>query len=204
MRKLLQNKWVVSVLVVVAVILIARPFVRRPLVRARQVANTVAPVVDSGEAPVDLVAEISVPAPSPLDWHVVDSISAKPARDPFRPVDPAPTETAKAEASSVELPTVQAISRQGGQAYAVCNHRVLSVGESVDGYVLLEILRDEVRVRRQETGREYRIALFPNVGGAGTLRPKGESADNSPANRVIDRRAPGNPGGLNAVSAPSF
>lgn len=149
MRKLLQNKLVVSALAVVAVLCIAANFVKLPRfssfsVAARETQIPVAP------PPIEAKYHIHGPAFVHLSnqpWRELFPIDLQ-ARDPFAPpVLPAPATIPEPRRADPTLPpqlTLQGVSIEAGRALAVINQSILAEGETIAGCRVERILPQRV------------------------------------------------------------
>jgi hypothetical protein len=146
MRKLLQNKAVVSVLAVIAVLAIASNFVKLP-----------------SRSPITAAARTTEPAPVTVTPTVLPSVPVQPRRsatlaswrslfpnealrDPFTlPAKP----SLKVVAGKPPLPsfTLQAISIEPGRAMAVIDRQIVTVGDRLGEYLVEQILPGEVSLQ---------------------------------------------------------
>ncbi len=150
MRKLLQNKTVVSALAIIAVASVAANFVKLPHLHFRTV-NARTP---AHAAPIEVEGQYHIPGPAfaslaAQPWRELYPIDAS-ARDPFAPtVVPPPVAEPISKRDEPSLPPVfqlQATSLGGREPYAVINHAILREGESVSGYRVEQIHPRQVRL----------------------------------------------------------
>lgn len=150
MRKLLQNKLVVSALAGVAVLSVVANFVKLPKRLSLAVARE--PSTEPAEvSPTTL----HVPGETEFSrtlraWHELYPINSA-ARDPFAPmIEPAtmqPVAVAVAMAANPSLPpsfVLQAISIEANRPFAVINQTVVTEGEWISGYRVERILPTRV------------------------------------------------------------
>lgn len=196
MRKLLRNKYAVSVLALLAVIFIGHSFRPSPgRVTARSPAATeaeVAPEVAPGLAPT---ADVFVPAPVPagLVPGALDPAESRGLKDPFLRESPGLETISVAAAPPGEAPRLrlQAISRQGARTLAVIDREVVAVGDVVKGYQVVAIQEDLVELRPLHRPGELRLRLFADLaspGEAGTPRrpdPAAETFSDAPSRRAM-------------------
>ncbi len=149
MRKLLQNKLIVSILAVVAVLCIAANFVKLPSLSSFSVS--------ARETPVSLG-----PPPIAAKFHIHGTsfvhLSNQPWRDLF-PIDPqgrdpfatpalvAPGTTPEPRRADPPVPpplTLRGVSIEAGRALAVINHSIVAEGEFIAGCRVDQILPDRV------------------------------------------------------------
>ena len=145
MRKLLQNKAVVSGLCAIAVLCAAGNFVKSPV--GRLISAAARPV--SVPATLDAPDILSVP-PVPRicadlsNWHDLFPLSTA-HRDPFAIVG-AHSHGSPSTTNAPPIPTfaLQAVSIEAGRTFVVINQTVLAPGERLGDYVLERILPTEV------------------------------------------------------------
>lgn len=143
-----------SGLVVVAVVIVAAQFVdlpaRKPIpAAARSAIVQVAVTERTFDVPLTpaIVGELSGRA---------DLLRTAAGRDPFAWPRQAPVLT---NAPGTKAPfVVSAISIDAGKALAVINQRIVAVGDTLGGYVVEQILPDEVRLRGPEGPVTARMA----------------------------------------------
>lgn len=144
MRKLLQNKLVVSALAGVAVLSVAGNFVKLP--RRFSSAAARGSEVNAAEA-----APVSTAVPGETEfsrtiraWHDLYPIDIS-ARDPFAPrIDPVPQQPGIVTiAANSTLPPsfiLNAVSIEARRPWAVINRTVVTEGESINGYRVDKII----------------------------------------------------------------
>lgn len=149
MRKLLQNKLVVTALAVVALLSVAANFVKLPkrlsLAAAREPsADPAVPTPSNFQVPGE--TEFSRNLRSWNDYFPVDAS----ARDPFAPnVQSTTVEQPVVAPTNPTLPptlVLQAVSIEANRPFAVINQTVLTEGESINGYRIERILPTHVRL----------------------------------------------------------
>lgn len=154
MRKLLQNKLVVSALAGVAALSVAANFVKLP--KRLSLAAAREPVVNATDAPP---VSLSVPGETEFSrtvrpWRELFPIDSA-VRDPFAAlVQPGPTipATATATATSAapfqptETPVfvLQAVSIEANRPFAVINQTVVAEGDQISGYRVESIVSTHV------------------------------------------------------------
>ena len=198
MRNLLRNKYVVSVLALLAVIFIVHSFRPSPgRVTARSPAATEAKLALEVEVEPDLAptSDVLVPAPMPagLDSGASDPADRHGSSDPFlRPGPGLETIHVAAEpAGETPRPRLQAISRQGARILAVIDREVVAEGDVVNGYQVVTIHEDLVELRPLHRPGELRLRLFADLaspGEAGTPRrpdPATETFSDAPSRRAM-------------------
>jgi len=148
MRKLLQNKLVVSALAGVAVLSVAGNFVKLP--KRLSLAAAREPEVNAAEA-----APVSTTVPGETEfsrtlsaWHELYPVDIS-ARDPFAPgIDPAtPQPGIVAIATNPSLPPsfiLSAVSIEAHRPWAVINRTVVTEGELINGYRVEKIIATSV------------------------------------------------------------
>lgn len=148
MRKLLQNKTVVSSLCAVAVLSAAGNFV--PLSARRFIQAAARPV--AGAAAAEEPEVLTVPALPKIcaelgEWRDLFPIGAA-RRDPFAPTWATRTTSPSAATAPPVVPvfSLQAISIEPGRAFAVVNQTVVSPGEQLGDYRVERITAREVRL----------------------------------------------------------
>ena len=167
MRKLLRNKFFVGFMSLAAVLLVAKDFVFKSrsgalVVEARSTAA--APLV-AGSGSAGLLEFAPLAVESRLsNWQSLFSAEAFP-RDPFALSKP----TVKALATSgaapalppVERLTLQAISIDADQSFAVINRRILRAGDAVEDFTVASIERGEVLLNHKlgSVRLQYRTRL---------------------------------------------
>lgn len=136
MRKLLQNKLVVSGLVVVAILCIAANFMKLPSLRALTASAR------EPEAPAASTAATAYNVPGITqfsrrytNWQTLLPIDPM-ARDPFAPAISGVPAMGKRPGTNQPVPefTLQGVSIEGDRAFAVINQTVVTEGESLSGY----------------------------------------------------------------------
>ena len=162
MRKLLENKWVVVALGIVAVATLVWTFRSQWMgidqVNARSAdvlpvdANDPTGMTASAEKNqyISMILNRWVPSPEIATFKQA-GMDAEPRRDPFvfpprqnfDPSVPGSETNAAAGPPALEL---QAISIHGTNGLAVINRVVVSVGEQLQGYSVQQVSRDEVGV----------------------------------------------------------
>lgn len=181
MRKLLRNKFFVGFMSLLALLLIAKDFVFKPrsgaLVAEARSTETAPLVPGSGAAGLLEFAPLAVESRL-TNWPSLFHASAFP-RDPFARSQPA----VKAAASIVAPParppverlTLQAISIDADQSFAVINRRILRTGDVVEEFTVASIARGEVLLRHKlgEVRLQYRarLALAPTAAPAAVPVP---------------------------------
>lgn len=152
MRKLLQNKLVVSALAGVAALSVAANFVKLP--KRLSLAAAREPVVNATDAPP---VSLSVPGETEFSrtvrpWQEMFPIDTA-ARDPFAAlVQPGPTIPATATATSAapvqpsQTPVfvLQAVSIEANRPFAVINQTVVAEGDQISGYRVESIVSTHV------------------------------------------------------------
>ena len=139
MRKLLQNKAVVTSLVLVAAICFAREPLTR-LVKKADLPIAARVVPDATPLPPEAfpIRTALQIATNFSEWRSAGSLAGSASlRDPFSPVTsstPATNVTVVPAAPTPPTFTVQAISIDGDRALAVVNHQVLATGDQIEGY----------------------------------------------------------------------
>ena len=148
MRKLLQNKLVVSALAGVAVLSVVANFVKLPKRLSLAVARE--PSTEPAEvSPTTLHVPGETEFSRTLSaWHELYPINSA-ARDPFAPmIEPATAQpVAVAMAANPSLPpsfVLQAISIEANRPFAVINQTVVTEGEWISGYRVERILPTRV------------------------------------------------------------
>lgn len=152
MRKLLQNKLVVSALAGVAALSVAANFMKLP--KRLSLAAAREPVVNATDAPP---VSLSVPGETEFSrtvrpWRELFPIDSA-VRDPFAAlVQPGPTIPATATATSAapvqptETPVfvLQAVSIEANRPFAVINQTVVAEGDQISGYRVQSIVSTHV------------------------------------------------------------
>lgn len=177
MRKLLQNKAVVSALAVIAVLAVGANFVSYPKllglgVAAREAATTPAETA----APALHMPPTSRLANGRMQWRELFPLDSS-VRDPFAP--PAQPATLPPQGSDSSLSSsfvVQAISFQEGKSYAVINRHVLAEGDRLQGHTVERILPASVQLRGPSGSFSVTIDRRPTRQNA----PKGKPAPADP------------------------
>ncbi len=153
MRKFLQSKIAVSLMVIVAVLAVGANFVSLPkginlAAAARQATEN---ALESAEMPANL-PPVSRLTAEQKEWRALFPLNPN-VRDPFAPTmgpDPIPANTpAIATTTHPLVPSLhlQAISHDAGRAFAVINQKVMIEGESILGYTVEKILPFGVQLR---------------------------------------------------------
>ena len=150
MRKLLQNKLVVSALAGVAALSVAANFVKLP--KRLSLAAAREPVVNATDAPP---VSLSVPGETEFSrtvrpWRELFPIDSA-VRDPFAAlVQPGPTIPATATSAAPFQPTetpvfvLQAVSIEANRPFAVINQTVVAEGDQISGYRVQSIVSTHV------------------------------------------------------------
>ena len=146
MRTLLQNKTVVSCLVVVAVLSVTANFIKfpsRPALSATARENAPPPENSREESP-------DVPAASRVErettaWRELFPRD-RPHRDPFAALMAAPPATATNHIAARPVLRLQAVSIEADRILAVINQRVVAEGEQIEGCRVEKILPTEVHL----------------------------------------------------------
>lgn len=155
MRKLLQNKKVVSCLAIIAVLSVAANFVKLPSLKTfNAVAREPETPISATGTTVFEVPGITRFSRRYTNWQTLLPIDVT-ARDPFAPVTSGIPTIARGSVTNPSFPgfALQGVSIEGDRAFAVINQTVVTQGESLSGY----------RVDRIDPGQ---VALS---GRAGTL-----------------------------------
>jgi hypothetical protein len=164
--KLFQNPYVVGALAVVAVVVVFRssiqpllnrnaPAERKPAAKgdstapssaekqqARSSSNSAAVQTPAADAPLaEPRAAIDL---ARVGWE----FNGSPTRDPFQVIGPAPGPEPGLPTAN-ELLMLSAIWRQTGGSLAVINGRILSEGDTIDGFEIMTIESNGVRVTGQ-------------------------------------------------------
>lgn len=168
MTKILENKWVVTGLIVAAVGAIGWNF-RASLPGMNLVANAreaVSEEVVSGSQPEDPHSPSSLVLSTNRlrmnadlnQWRQTASESEI-KRDPFSfPVkEQAPDGSPAADSAAPPLVTLQAISMRGESGLAVINRQVVAAGDTVSGYEVISISAAEVVVRGYGERKSLRL-----------------------------------------------
>lgn len=176
MRKLLRNKFFVGLMSIAAVLLIAKDFVFKQrsgamVVEAR--STDFAPLAPSSGGEGGLAFAPLAVESRLTNWSSLFSASAFP-RDPFALSKPsakaAATNVAPLALPPVERLTLQAISIDADQAFAVINRRILRAGDAVEGFTIESIERGEVHLNHPlgSVRLQYRtrVAAAPPVAPA--------------------------------------
>ena len=151
MRKLLQNKIVVSCLALVAVLCVAADHLKLPARLSLAIAAR-EPSTDPASAPADIhVPGVTQFSRKLRNWQEMFAIDPA-LRDPFAPVvQPVPAKlTASVMPDSPNPPpsfVLQAVSIEGSRAFAVINHSVVAEGELISGYRVERILPTHVELK---------------------------------------------------------
>ncbi len=185
MRKFLQSKIAVSLMVIVAVLAVGANFVSLPkginLAAARQATEN---ALESAEMPANL-PPVSRLTAEQKEWRALFPLNPN-VRDPFAPpVDltpRAPTQATAFVAPAAPLLSLQAISHEAGRAFAVINQQVLTEGEAVLGYTVEKILPSSVKMR----GLLGSLSLTLQPGA-----PRQKAATAKPAAADLSAAAPG-------------
>jgi len=150
MRKLLQNKLVVSALAGVAALSVVANFVKLP--KRLSLATAREPVVNAADAPP---VSSSVPGETEFSrtvrpWQEMFPIDTA-ARDPFAAlVQPGPTIPATATSAAPVQPSetpvfvLQAVSIEANRPFAVINQTVVAEGDQISGYRVESIVSTHV------------------------------------------------------------
>lgn len=150
MRKLLQNKLVVSALAGVAALSVAANFVKLP--KRLSLAAAREPVVNATDAPP---VSLSVPGETEFSrtvrpWRELFPIDSA-VRDPFAAlVQPGPTIPATATSAAPFQPSetpvfvLQAVSIEANRPFAVINQTVVAEGDQISGYRVQSIVSTHV------------------------------------------------------------
>ncbi|HAM72610.1 MAG TPA: hypothetical protein DCM86_13290 [Verrucomicrobiales bacterium] len=177
MKNLLQNKWAVGLLSVIALgaILLQNPSWLRPgsaAVAARE-AEEADPSIESAvvttNSPARYLTELA-------NWRQLFPDSEL-RRDPFasrQRETPADTAVDPSGVGVVAIPfQLQAISIQGDRAFAVINRQVVAAGEKISGYTVDKITPREVVL----TGEAGTRVLQIEFNAPPAARPGGDPAD---------------------------
>jgi hypothetical protein len=153
MRKLLQSKVAVGVLVVIAAVAVTANFVSLPKLLGVSAAarNSVEPAALPLETPIIKMPPASRLATEQQMWRELFPINTG-IRDPFAPPADAvsrtpPTNSIAGDPFGIPAFVLQAISHEPGRAYAVVNQQVLIEGEQLFGYTVERILPSSVELR---------------------------------------------------------
>ncbi len=150
MRKLLQNKLVVSALAGVAALSVAANFMKLP--KRLSLAAAREPVVNATDAPP---VSLSVPGETEFSrtvrpWRELFPIDSA-VRDPFAAlVQPGPTIPATATSAAPFQPSetpvfvLQAVSIEANRPFAVINQTVVAEGDQISGYRVESIVSTHV------------------------------------------------------------
>ena len=150
MRKLLQNKLVVSALAGVAALSVVANFVKLP--KRLSLAAAREPVVNVTDAPP---VSLSVPGETEFSrtvrpWRELFPIDSA-VRDPFAAlVQPGPTIPATATSAAPFQPSetpvfvLQAVSIEANRPFAVINQTVVAEGDQISGYRVESIVSTHV------------------------------------------------------------
>ncbi len=150
MRKLLQNKLVVSALAGVAALSVAANFMKLP--KRLSLAAAREPVVNATDAPP---VSLSVPGETEFSrtvrpWRELFPIDSA-VRDPFAAlVQPGPTIPATATSAAPFQPSetpvfvLQAVSIEANRPFAVINQTVVAEGDQISGYRVQSIVSTHV------------------------------------------------------------
>ena len=150
MRKLLQNKLVVSALAGVAALSVAANFMKLP--KRLSLAAAREPVVNATDAPP---VSLSVPGETEFSrtvrpWRELFPIDSA-VRDPFAAlVQPGPTIPATATSAAPFQPSetpvfvLQAVSIEANRPFAVINQTVVAEGDQIRGYRVESIVSTHV------------------------------------------------------------
>ncbi len=150
MRKLLQNKLVVSALAGVAALSVAANFMKLP--KRLSLAAAREPVVNATDAPP---VSLSVPGETEFrrtvrPWRELCPLDSA-VRDPFAAlVQPGPTIPATATSAAPFQPSetpvfvLQAVSIEANRPFAVINQTVVAEGDQISGYRVESIVSTHV------------------------------------------------------------
>ena len=150
MRKLLQNKLVVSALAGVAALSVAANFMKLP--KRLSLAAAREPVVNATDAPP---VSLSVPGETEFSrtvrpWRELCPLDSA-VRDPFAAlVQPGPTIPATATSAAPFQPSetpvfvLQAVSIEANRPFAVINQTVVAEGDQISGYRVESIVSTHV------------------------------------------------------------
>lgn len=173
MRSLLQNKFVVLALVLLA---FGAAFQRREVLLSFW-AQTVqarggAGAATSEGAPEDSSFVITTNTPARYltelsNWRQLLTIPELRRRDPFAAVKQTPT----ADSVTNNVLELSAISIQPLKSLAVVNQQIVAVGELVQGYVVDRIDRDGV-VLRDKNGEEKKLEIQFNIPASSPVAPE--------------------------------
>ena len=146
MRTPLQNKTVVSCLVVVAVLSVTANFIKfpsRPAMSATARENAPPPENSREESP-------DVPAASRVERETVAWRERfprdRPQRDPFAALLAVPPARASNNIAAPPVLRLQAVSIEADRILAVINQRVVAEGEQIEGCRVEKILPTEVHL----------------------------------------------------------